>query len=82
MPSARIKIGICEYYLEYETLDDIKNHFKKEQTPFIGLDTADNYDSFSRGKRVLVDELTQKDLEWVNENCEYGSRFLRGWKSK
>ena len=63
MPVVRIKMGICEYYFEYEKLDDIKNHFKKEQTPFIGLDTVDNYDSFLRGKRVLVDELTEKDLE-------------------
>jgi len=29
-------MGICEYYFEYETLDDVKNLFKKEQIPYIG----------------------------------------------
>ena len=81
MSAARVKIGICEYYFEYETLEDIKNHFKKEHMPYIGLDTFDTYGGSSKGKRVLVDELTLDDLEWVNGKCEYGDRYLRGWKS-
>ena len=50
--------------------------------PYIGLDTFDTYGGSSKGKRVLVDELTLDDLEWVNGKCEYGDRYLRGWKSQ
>lgn len=82
MSVVRVKMGICEYYFEYETLDDVKNHFKKEAMPYIGLDTFDTYGGGSKGKRVLVNELTLDDLAWVNEKCEYGDRYLRGWKSQ
>jgi len=81
MPSVRIKIGICEYYLEYETLDDIKKHFRKEHTPFIGLDTLDNYGGNSKGERVPLSDLTLAHVEWANENCKWGDRYLRGWRS-
>lgn len=81
MKSVRIKIGISEYYIEYETLDDIKEHFIKDQSRTIGLETMSTYDSRSQTKRVPVDELTLEDVAWANERCEWGSRYLRGWRS-
>ena len=82
MSAVRVKMGICEYYFEYESLEDVKNHFKKEQMPYIGLDTFDTYGGCSRGKQILVDKLTLEDLKWVNEKYEYGNRYLRDWKSQ
>ena len=81
MSVVRIKIGICEYYFEYETLEDIKKHFRKNDTRYIGLDTLDNYDGNTRGEKVLLGDLTLEHIKWAKENCKWGSRYLRGWKN-
>ena len=81
MSVVRMKMGICEYYLEYETLDDIKKHFRKNATPYVGLDTLDNYGGSSKGERVPLSDLTLEHVKWAKENCKWGDRCLRGWKS-
>ena len=82
MKSVRIKIDICEYYFEYETLEDIKNHFIKNNIPYIGLDTIDNYGGKASGKSVALTELSEVHINWADEYCSWGDRYLRGWKSK
>ena len=81
MSVVRIKMGICEYYLEYETLEELKQHFRKNQAPFIGLDTFDHYGGSSKGERISREDLSLKHIEWANGKCEWGDRYLRGWKS-
>ena len=82
MAVVMVKIGICEYYLEFENLQDIKKHFRENGMPYIGLDTFDKYDGISSGERVLVEDLSQEHLEWAQQKCEWGLRCLRGWKTK
>ena len=74
----RIKLDICEYFIEYKTLNDIKNYFKSKGYPYIRLTTFDNYDGRGYGNRISVDDLTKSDIEWVNESVEYGSKYLQG----
>ena len=81
MSVVRIKINICEYYFEYETLEDIKKHFRKNDTRCVGLDTLENYDGNTRGEKVLLRDLTLEHIKWAKENCKWGSRYLRGWKN-
>jgi hypothetical protein len=81
MKSVGIKMGIREYNLEYETLDDIKNHFKKDYSVTIGLEALSLYDDRSESKRILVDELSFEDVAWADEYCASGSRYLRGWRN-
>ena len=82
MSLVRIKIGICEYYFEYKTLEEIKKHFTHNNMPYIGLDTLDNYGGSSKGIRIPVNDLTLEHVEWARESCEWGDRYLRGWKSR
>ncbi len=82
MNTVSVKLGMCDYSITYETLDDIKNHFKKESYVKIALETLSPYDDRSSGKKILVDELSLEDVAWANESCNYGgSRYLRGWKN-
>jgi len=76
----RVKLDICEYFIEYKTLTDIKNYFKSKGYPYIRLTTFDNYDGKGYGKLIAVDELSLDDIDWVNESIEYGSKYLQGKK--
>ena len=76
--TVRVKLDICEYFIEYKTVTDIKNYFKSKGYPYIRLTTFDNYDGRGYGNRISVDDLTQSDIEWVNESIEYGSKYLQG----
>jgi len=76
--TVRVKLDICEYFIEYKTVTDIKNYFKSKGYPYIRLTTFDNYDGRGYGNRISVDDLTQSDIEWVNEPNEYGSKYLQG----
>ena len=81
MDIVHVKMGICEYYFEFETLEDIKKHFKSNGMKFICLDSCDIYDNYSSGKRIAVDELTLKDVKSVQANDTGGhTAFLRGRK--
>ncbi len=81
MDIVHVKMGICEYYFEFETLEDIKKHFKSNGMKFIGLDSCDIYDNCSRGKKVAVDELTLEDVKYVQASDTGGyTTFLRGRK--
>ena len=81
MSVVRVKIDICEYYFEYETLEDIKNHFKKNDTSYIGLDIIDNYGGKSKGEKVLIDQLTLEHVQWTKKSCDWGSKYLWGRKN-
>ena len=82
MDIVHIKIGICEYYFEFETLEDIKKHFKKNGMNSIGFDSFDIYDNSSKGKRISVEDLTLEDVKNVQESDKSTCSFLRGWGNK
>jgi hypothetical protein len=82
MSIVRVKIGICEYYFEYETLDDIKNHFKQNGANSIGFDRFDIYDGNIKGRRIAVEDLTLEDVKRVQEQDKTMHSFLRGWRNK
>jgi sugar phosphate isomerase/epimerase len=50
MSFIRVKMGMVEYSFEYETLEDIINHFKENGCSYIELTTFDNYDSWHSKK--------------------------------
>ena len=81
LKTVRIKMGICEYYFEYETLDDIKAHFFKNSTLYVGLDTIDNYGGNAKGERIPLNNLSIEHIKWAQESCNWGDRYLRGWKN-
>jgi hypothetical protein len=79
MSFIRVKMGMVEYSFEYETLEDIINHFKENDCSYIELTTFDNYDSWHSKKTIPIYKLSWDDVKWVQEPCEWGIRYLRGW---
>lgn len=77
----RLKLGIVEYCFSFEDLEELKNEFRKNGYSNIGREILDNYDGRNSYGKVKVEELSMEDIEWSNDSCNFGIKYLRGWKS-
>ena len=81
MNTFRISMNGCEFFKEFETLNELKNFFHIEGYPFLYLRILDQYDGSIGHKKLKVSTMSEDDFKWVLGNSELGQRDIKAMKN-
>lgn len=77
----RISMNGCEFFKEFDTLNELKNFFTKEGYPYVHLRILDQYDGSIGNKKLKISNMNEDDFQWALGNSELGQRDIKAMKN-